>query len=99
MSDAATEWVAPYWASWPVPSQTTEGLWVLIEAKVWVFNPNPYPAKVTVKFNNQDGSLYKKLDFTLSAYTSSFPTLPEVSGGAAQGGWVHVLSDRPVLPW
>jgi hypothetical protein len=30
--DAATEWIAPYWSSWPLPDQH--------QAAVWILNPS-----------------------------------------------------------
>src|SRR5262249_16440810 len=88
--EAATEWIAPFWSSLPFPDPH--------QVAVWILNPSDTKqAKVTVRFNNFDGSLYSQNDLIVPKRSSSATVATATSGEVA--GWVHVISNEPVLPW
>ena len=65
--DAATEWVAPWWFVWPPDSQ--------VFPTVFLLNPGPTQATVTVRFNYGNGTLFRKSVLTIRPrhVSSDFP--------------------------
>ena len=90
MMDAAPEWVAPWWFVWPSDTQ----VW----PTVFVLNPGPTQASVTVRFNYATGTLFQKYVLTIGPRHVEW-ALPDNNQKASFGGWVHIKSDQPILPW
>ena len=90
--DAATEWVAPSWISWPPDSP--------MHAAVWVLNCGTTQATVTVRFNLMDGSVFHKEVLRLPPRTTLMcRAVASERSRVYRFGWVHIRSDQPILPW
>jgi hypothetical protein len=91
MSDAATDWIGPYWKNLPHPGTTN-----VRAARVWVLNPGPVPTKVSVRFFDANGGALIKTD----SATVDPRLCRDFGAGAESGeGWCHITSDHPVMPW
>ena len=90
MSDAATNWIAPYVQNLP------HNDWI---GQLWVMNPGPNPTLATVRYYNVDGT-----DVTGEAEQIIPPFSCRLFEGAGreappENGWCHITSEHPVLPW
>jgi hypothetical protein len=90
MSDAATDWIAPYLRNVSLGGNGPGDL----SAHVWVLNPGPSPSLVVARFFDVDGAVVADDEQTLSPFSCrSFEAPP------TEQGWCHITSQHPVLPW
>jgi hypothetical protein len=93
MSDAATDWIAPYWEI--VRNSSND----FRTARVWVVNPASTPSEVTVRFLNVEGGLNSTYSLALQPQQIMVWEPTPIEGWLFPIGWCAVTSQYPVMPW
>jgi hypothetical protein len=100
MSDLGTRWIAPQWSC--IPIHLDAGDEIYMNPRVFIANPGPVAAKVTVEFRKLDGSIYSAQEQTIPPHQSYNKFFPDQRGDEetmGEGGWVNIFSDQPVAPF
>lgn len=86
--------MAPYWTAWVSEEVWSPG------TLVFVLNPGPVNANVTVIFHEYGPAIWEQDDRKVPPQTTSlFVGTPKGAPPEAGEGWVEVTSDWPVVPW
>ena len=90
MSDLGTSWISPFWQTWTFGADDD---WQ--QSTVYVANPGPKPASLTIRWIEGSGGRVDESPGTPPA--GSFWGWSSPLG--AHRGWLLVTSDQPVAPW
>jgi hypothetical protein len=82
-----------------MPDKTSPAYWM--SPRIYVVNPGPVAAKVTVEFRKLDGTIWSQQTQTIpphQSYNTFFPSQSGDENTLEEGGWVNIFSDQPIAP-